>query len=115
LKDPIISLFDVSSAVAFYISTCLTIFAIIIPVRMSNALLIVAVFRSGGDSKAAMFLDVTGVWLIGIPMAILSGLILKLPVYVVYGLVLIEEVYKIILGSIRYRQKKWLKNLVASE
>jgi putative MATE family efflux protein len=115
LKDPIISLFDVSSAVAFYISTCLTIFAIIIPVRMSNALLIVAVFRSGGDSKAAMFLDITGVWLIGIPMAILSGLILKLPVYVVYGLVLIEEVYKIILGSIRYRQKKWLKNLVASE
>ncbi len=31
--------------------------------------------------------------------------------YGVYALVLSEEIYKMILGYIRYRQKKWLKNL----
>ena len=32
-------------------------------------------------------------------------------IYGVYALVMSEEVYKLILGYIRYRQKKWLKNL----
>jgi putative MATE family efflux protein len=114
IKDPIISIFEISDLVASYISNCLIIFACVMPIRMLNALLIVSIFRSGGDTKIALFLDVTGVWLIGIPMAVLGGLVLHLPVYVVYGLILIEEIYKIILGYFRYRQKKWVKNIVSS-
>jgi Na+-driven multidrug efflux pump len=83
------------------------------PVRMINTLLIVAILRSGGDTKAALFLDVSGVWLIGIPMAVLGGLVFHFPIYIVYAMIMIEEVYKVILGFIRYKQKKWLKNIVA--
>jgi len=35
------------------------------------------------------------------------------PIYVVYGMVMLEEVYKSALGYWRYRQKKWLRNLAA--
>ena len=69
------------------------------------------VLRSGGDTKVCLFLDCSGVWLIGIPMAFIGGLVLKQPIYIVYAMVTLEEVYKTILSYIRYRQKKWLKNL----
>jgi Na+-driven multidrug efflux pump len=80
---------------------------------MLNCLIIVAILRSGGDTKAALFLDVSSVWLIGIPMAVLGGLVLHLPIYIVYAMITIEEVYKLVFGYMRYRKKKWLKNIVA--
>jgi putative MATE family efflux protein len=112
-RDLVISIFAVSDVVANYIRLCITVFALYMPVRMINTLLIVAILRSGGDTKAALFLDVSGVWLIGIPMAVLGGLVFHFPIYIVYALIMIEEVYKVILGFIRYKQKKWLKNIVA--
>lgn len=58
-----------------------------------------------------LFLDTSGVWFIGVPLAFLGALVWHLPIYWVYALVMSEEVYKTILGYMRYRQKKWLKNL----
>lgn len=112
-RDLVISIFAVSDVVANYIRLCITVFALYMPVRMINTLLIVAILRSGGDTKAALFLDVSGVWLIGIPAAVLGGLVFHFPIYVVYAMIMIEEIYKVILGFIRYKQKKWLKNIVA--
>jgi len=58
-----------------------------------------------------LMIDTSGVWLIGIPMAFIGGLWLKLPIDIVYAMVMTEEIYKAVLGIIRYRQKKWLRNL----
>ncbi|MBH1942296.1 MATE family efflux transporter [Mobilitalea sibirica] len=114
LKEPIIAMFDVSILVEDYIRLCITVFVIYMPARMLNALFIVAILRSGGDTRAALFLDVSSVWLIGIPMAVLGGLIFDLPIYIVYAMILLEEIYKLILGFKRYRKKKWLRNIVSS-
>ncbi len=112
-RDYILLLFPVSEQVSEYIRLCLAVFACYMPFRMVNCLIIVAILRSGGDTRAALFLDVSGVWMIGIPMAVLGGLVLHLPIYIVYAMILIEEVYKLILAFIRYRKKKWLRNIVA--
>ncbi len=114
IKGYVISWFDAPPQVARLVRLSITVFALYMPARMLNALFIVSIFRSGGDTKYALFLDVSGVWLIGIPMAVIGGLILKLPVYVVYGMILTEEFYKIFLGVRRYRKKKWLRNIVES-
>ncbi len=82
---------------------------------MFNTMNVVGILRSGGDTRAALFIDVSGVWFIGIPMAVLGGLILHLPIYIVYAMVFVEEVYKCIIGIIRYRKKKWLRNIISSE
>ena len=114
IKMPLIRLFSVSEFVALDISKCLIVFIIYLPFKMFNLVNIVGVLRSGGDTKAALFLDVTGVWIIGIPLAFLGGIFLGLPIYIVYAMVMFEEVYKFILGIRRYRQKKWLKNIVGN-
>ncbi len=113
IRNPVIALFAQSDLVADYIGKTVLIFAFLLPIKMINSIIIISILRSGGDSKAALFLDVTAVWFFGIPMAVLGGLILKLPIYLVYAMVNTEEIYKFILGLIRYRKKKWVRNIVA--
>ena len=113
IRGPVASLFDVPDEVIRYVRLCITVFALCMPIRMLNTLIIVAILRSGGDTKATLFLDTTGVWLIGIPMAVLGGLILKYPVHIVYAMILVEEIYKLILAYLRYKKKIWLRNIVS--
>lgn len=107
----IIGFYNITPEVAENVSRCLLVFALFMPAKMFNYVNVVGVLRSGGDTKMCLFLDTSGVWFIGVPLAFLGALIWHLPIYFVYGLVLMEEIYKMILGYLRYRQKKWLKNL----
>lgn len=112
VRHPVISLFNVSEGAAASINLCLLVFIGYLPFKVFNLVNIVGILRSGGDTRAALFLDCTGVWCIGLPMAVLGGMLLKQPIYVVYAMVLSEEFYKFIFGTIRYKKGKWVKNLV---
>ena len=103
----------ISDGVAEAVSRCIMVFAIFAPFRMFNYVNVVGVLRSGGDTAMCLFIDTSGVWFIGIPLAFIGGLILKQPIHIVYGMVTLEEVYKAVIGYIQYRQKKWLRNLAA--
>ena len=72
------------------VSLCLIVFSLFMPFKMFNYVNIVGVLRSGGDTKVCLFLDCSGVWLIGIPMAFIGGLVLKQPIYIVYAMVTLE-------------------------
>lgn len=112
IRTPIITLFNVTEGVGMDIRKCLLVFSCYLPFKVFNWVNIVGILRSGGDTKAALLLDITGVWLVGIPFAYLGGMFLGLPIYFVYAMVTFEEVYKFILGLRRYNQRVWLKNLV---
>jgi len=107
----IIGMYRITAEVARDVSLCLIVFILYMPSKMFNYINIVGVLRSGGDTKVCLLIDTSGVWIIGIPMAFLGGLVLKLPIYVVYAMVMSEEVYKTVIGYLRYRQKRWLRNL----
>lgn len=113
LRWPFISLYQpgISDEVAMSVSRCLLMFALFTPAKMFNFVNIVGVLRSGGDTMMCLFIDTSGVWFIGIPLAFIGGLVLKQPIHIVYGMVMLEEVYKAAIGFWRYRQKKWLRNL----
>ena len=114
IRWPIIGLYNITPEVARNVSLCILIFAAYMPAKMFNYVNVVGVLRSGGDTKMCLFLDTSGVWFIGVPLAFLGALVWRLPIYTVYALVMVEEVYKAVLGYIRYRQKKWLKNLAVT-
>ncbi len=111
LRWKFIGLYQISEEVALDVSACLIAFSLFMPFKMYNYVNIVGVLRSGGDTKFCLFLDCAGVWCIGIPLAFLGGLVWKLPIYVVYTLVMTEEIFKFIFGYLRYRKKKWIRNL----
>ena len=74
----------------------------------------VGVLRSGGDTKFCLYLELCGIWLIGVPLAFTGAFIWELPVYWVYGLVFLEEVLRLVIGFKRIHSKKWINNLVES-
>jgi putative MATE family efflux protein len=112
IRIPLIRLFNVTDIVGVDISKCLIFFILYLPFKSFNWVNIVGILRSGGDTKAALTLDITGVWCVGIPLAYLGGILLGLPIYFVYAMVALEEIYKFIFGFRRYKKKIWLKNLV---
>ncbi|WP_406766064.1 MATE family efflux transporter [Candidatus Clostridium radicumherbarum] len=107
----ILSAYKVSPTVYNYAAKNLIVFSVFLWVKVFNFTSIVGILRSGGDTKFCLFLDTSGVWLIGVPLAFLGGLVWHLPVYWVYTLVFMEEVYKLILGLPRILSKKWINNL----
>lgn len=111
IRENIIDMYSISLEVAADVNRCLIVFILYMPFKMFNFVNIVGVLRSGGDTKMCLILDTSSVWLIGVPMAFLGGLYLRQTIAVVYAMVMSEEVYKAVVGYLRYRQKKWLRNL----
>ena len=113
IRGPILSIYRITPEVSADAALCILVFVLFMPAKMFNYVNVVGVLRSGGDTKMCLFLDTSGVWLIGIPLAFLGGLYFRYPIHIVYAMVMLEEVYKAGLGYWRYRQKKWLRNLAA--
>lgn len=113
LQVPIVNLFEVKPEVKDSIYSCFYVFLVFLYFRGFNFINVVGILRSGGDTKMCLVLDVSGVWLIGVPLAYLGGIVWGLPIYWVYAMVSIEELYKAVIGFVRYKQKKWCKNLIA--
>jgi len=111
LRWQFISLFDVSAVVAQNISKCLIVTAIFMPFKTFNWIMVVGILRSGGDTKYCLFLDTAGIWVIGLPLAFVTGLIFYMPIYLVLTSVMLEEIIKVVLGLRRYKKEIWLKNL----
>ncbi|MCM1990924.1 MATE family efflux transporter [Oceanirhabdus seepicola] len=107
-----VKLFNVEQGIKNDVVTILIVMGFISFIKILNGILVVGVFRSGGETVFAMLLDSGTVWCIGIPMAIIGGLWLKLPIPVVIALVNLEEVVKVVIGLKRMLSNKWIKNIV---
>lgn len=108
-----LSPYNVSAAVHTYAQKNLIVACCFMWIKVFNYINIVGILRSGGDTTFCLILDTGGVWLIGVPLAFFGGLVWHLPIYWVYALVNIEEVFKLILGIPRLLSKKWINNLIA--
>ncbi len=86
--------------------------AVIMNVKALTFFFIVGAFRNGGDTRCAAVIDITSMWLIGVPLAILSGLVFKLPLTAIYLCMMGEEVVKLLLSIRRFISKKWIRNLI---
>lgn len=107
----ILSLYKVSPEVIENAGRVLVVVALFQWVRAFNAVLIVGVLRSGGDTRYSFYLDGMIIWILGVPMAIFAAFGLKLPVYWVYFFVMSEEVLKWVLGLRRYLSRRWINDL----
>lgn len=113
-SDFILSAYKISPIVRYYSHRNLIVFSVFLWVKVFNYISVVGILRSGGDTKFCLFLDMGGVWLIGVPLVALGGLVFKLPVYWVYVLVYMEEVFKFLVGIPRILSKKWINHLSLS-
>ena len=109
------ALFEVSTAVRVLVRRFLQLFAILMLAKTINMHVIVGILRSGGDTRYSLLIDVLPLWLIGVPLAMVSGLVLGLPAPIVYIALGIEESVRLVLGWRRVRSRRWIHDLTDRE
>lgn len=105
-------LYNISDDVRIFTERILIIFAVAMWIKVFNLIMVIGIFRSGGDTNFSFIIDAGGVWFIGIPLALLGAFYFNLPVYWVYLMVMIEEFIKFFIGLYRLRSGKWINNLI---
>jgi len=109
-----VNLFSVTPEVKKLAILLLRLSMLFAPVKVLNGLFIVGVLRAGGDTRFSFYVEAGCLWLIGIPISAVAGLILKWPFPLVYSLCMVEETAKFIILIKRYKKGAWLKNVVES-
>ncbi len=94
---------------AFYV---IIIYAAFFPITIFNGMMITGILRSGGDTRMAMFIEVSTMFLIGVPVAFITALWLGLPIYVVVLCIKLEETFKAYILFRRLRSGKWINNVI---
>ncbi len=79
-------------------------------VRQIPFLMIVGIFRSGGDTVTGVKLDLMGLWILSIPATLIAVYVIKVPFTVAFAVMYIFEDYiKSILCIKYYKSMKWIK------
>ena len=114
-REPIIGLFSGSAgSISEYTAGCaaqiMLIYFIEYPLRMIQYILIVGVFRAGGDTRTGMIFDTVSVWVMAIPVMSVTAFLLRWPLWAVYISMLVSEDWlKAAACLIHFRSRKWIK------
>ncbi|MGE9883187.1 MATE family efflux transporter [Blautia obeum] len=76
-----------------------------------NTTMVVGVFRSGGDTRFGLIMDVSTMWGCSILIGAVAAFVLHASVPVVYVILMSDELIKIPICVYRYRTYKWLNNV----
>lgn len=111
LAPSILQLYRVSEETAYLATRMIQMQGYCFWMKSLGMILIVGIFRSGGDTQYSMLLDVGCIWLVGLPLGALAAFVLHLPAYWVTFIFASEDLVKSILGIQRFLSKKWINNL----
>lgn len=112
ISYPVASLFHFEAESHRYLVALLCIYGLFLPLKVYNVSLITGILRAGGDVRFAMVTEVSAIWLVSVPLVFLSGLVLKLPIYIVVLFVQSEDLVKTVILTKRFRSGKWMNNKV---
>ena len=58
-----------------------------------------------------MIIDILGTWLVGVPLALFTGLYLRLPIALVYFILSQEELVRFVISVFMFRSRKWMNTI----
>lgn len=114
LAPIIIGFFNISEEVRLLSIRTLYVTAVFINIRTVALILIIGILRSGGDVKYSMYTEGFSIWVIGVPLAFIGTMVLKLDIYFVVLLVSLEELAKTVIVMRRIISKKWIHKLTSN-
>jgi putative MATE family efflux protein len=111
IRPVLMSVLSISDLTRGYLSLMMFVMSYFVIAQALNTVLIVGVFRGGGDINFGLVLDITTMWGGSILFGVLAAFVFKWSVPVVYIILMSDEIIKIPLSLMRYKQKKWLNNV----
>lgn len=108
-------LFKMSAEASRIATMMLTVTFVVLPVQGFNTTNVVGVLRGGGDVTAAAAIDLSPMWVAGVPLAAVVGLVWKLDVLWVCVVRGVEQLVRATLGVIRLKSGKWVRDVTRRE
>ena len=113
---PVISrVADLSPTSQEYLKWMIVVCAINLIGMSNNSAIISGIFPAGGDTKFGFICDCITLWLIVVPLGFLGAFVWKLPIWVVYIFINMDEWVKIPAVFHHYKKYQWVKNLTREE
>ena len=102
---------SLSAAAKDYLRVMFFVMSYFVVGQAFNTTMVVGIFRSGGDTRFGLILDVTTMWCCSIFIGFLAAFVFQLSVPVVYIILMSDEIIKVPITLWRYRSYKWLKDV----
>ena len=116
IASPVASAFlSLSAEAKDYLRIMFFVMSYFVVGQAFNTTMVVGIFRSGGDTRFGLILDVSTMWCCSILLGFLAAFVFKLSVPVVYMILMSDEIIKIPITLWRYRSYKWLKDVTRTE
>ena len=114
LRSPLVSLFNIGDQYSAHTlgiaEAILIIYGVWIAIRNVPFILIVGIFRPGGDTTTGMKWEIFILWLFAIPVTAIMAYVVKIPFLAVYAtMYLCEDIPKSIIFMIHYFSGKWIR------
>ena len=107
----VISFLSLGATARYYLKMMFYVMSYFVIAQAFNTTMVVGIFRSGGDTKFGLIMDVSTMWGCSILLGALAAFVLHWSVPAVYVLLMSDELIKVPITLIRYRSFKWLKDV----
>lgn len=112
IASPVASAFlSLSAEAKDYLRIMFFVMSYFVVGQAFNTTMVVGIFRSGGDTRFGLILDVSTMWCCSILLGFIAAFVLKLSVPVVYVILMSDEIIKIPITTWRYRKYRWLRDV----
>jgi putative efflux protein, MATE family len=111
LKPLVFCMVDLNDAAQGHLNGMLYICAYYCIGKSMNSTIIGGIFCAGGDSRFGFLCDTAVMWGIILPLSYYSAFVLHLEPVMLYAVISLDEVIKLPVAVIRYRQYKWMNNI----
>ncbi len=106
---------NITDTVREYLGVMLFITAYYIMGQSINTMIVCGISRAGGDVRFGLYCDIVAMWVYAVPVGLIAAFVLKLPPLWVYFILCLDEFVKMPVVLLRYKQKKWLKNITRNK
>lgn len=115
MRTPFLTIYDITPQAKDTAYKMMFVLALTQPIWAVDIVSIVGVLRGGGDTRMGLILDGCGMWLINIPMGILTGLVLKLPAQYIFLAMKSDAFIKIFIEAKRILSGKWIRTVTRDD
>jgi len=109
---PLVNLFNLTALGKQFCFRILLVYGLTMWLGLYNGIQITGTLRGGGDTKFAMIAEVLCVWTVAVPLAFISALVFKLPIFLAVLVVKLEDAVKCVILTKRFLSKKWMNNVI---
>lgn len=111
VRPIVMAVMELTPTAREYLSLMMLLLALYVWFQAFNTLMVVGIFRGGGDTRFGLVVEIAGLWGGSVLLGALAAFLFQFPTPVVFVFILIDEYIKFPLILWRYRSYKWLRDV----